>query len=529
MTEVFRSYSAIPGARGRRSRRGKHQGRSVALAVLALVLLWMVWATRDSEPVTGFIPADQAYQLYAGDIIKKRAEIAQSSVWDLLPQDSPVQALREQLSGSLGMPDWVLNNLVYDVLHVSGKDVVGFGDALIVTHMSRAGCFIEKFQRFVPGIDNDFAGGLELRQVPEAGMYYAVRGRVLLLSPSRPAIIHALTLAASEALPKDQLRTGLTEMAGGEDISGSIRLPKDHPLGEVCESLRFALRVDPAQIRVNCHGVLRPAWRDRLSGLLEGATPRELKTPPEGLLVLSADFGKPLNTVAGGVGQALGKDPAWLTTLLATSAGATDPSTAMLGAAQALLGKTGPGLRLCWNGIDQNEMLPAPELVLLADVDVPLAQEVLASLPAAPPEPAPDAEGWNIAPQYDAATGVVHIPLVGGPSLEPTIAVRGRDLLVSSSRTVAESFLAQTPSEEKLQTPGNLYLRLRPEPAMQALVDSAVQFAEFGLIRGQTPDSFRAWTAPYLAMAQRVDEVAALAAHDNGEVRLDLKLLMRKP
>lgn len=526
MSEVLRTYTPLSGSPKRRSvRRGRKRLRRVVLGIMVMLLIWAAWATRDSEAVTRFIPAGQAYQLYAGEIIKKRMEIAESSVWNLLPPESPLLEVRKQLSGSLGMPDWVLNNLVYDLLHVSGKDLDAFNDVLVVTHMSRTGCLIEKCRGFVPGIDNDHAGGLELRRVRDANVYYAVRGRVLLMSPSRQAIIRALTLTKEDSIPENALSSGLQEMAGGEDLCGNIQLPEGNPLGKICESLRFAARMTASQIRLSCQGTLRPAWRDRLSGLLEGATPQTLKMPPDGLVSLSADFGKPLNKAAAGVAQALDSAPAWLSEWISGENAATGAPATLQAATQALLAMLGPGIRLSWQGIDQNEIFPAPELVLFSDCNDALVSELLASLPAAP---AATPEEWSFAPQYDPKTGVVHVPLIGGPSLEPAIAVHGKQLLVSSSSTVADSLLAQPAATEPMPTPGNLYLRIRPLPAFQACTDSALQFAEFGLIRGQTPESFKAWVAPYLELAQRIDEVAALAAHDNGEVRLDLKLLMKQ-
>lgn len=522
MSDVVRTYSVARSHRRRRDvRRRTTWWRRILLAVMLSLTTWIVWTTRDTYPMVRLIPDDQVYQVYIAHLLDKRIQFAHSRVWELWPENSPVRRTVAILSSDFGMPPWVMNNLVQGLCHVSGQDLNKFTDPLFITRMSRIGCLIEKLHCVLPGIQTDYAGGLRLRAVPNAGIYYAVRGRILALSPSRQAVIRALTLPDDASLAPEALDNDLQQSAN-DDLAARISLRTDDPLGNVFQSLYIALQITPDMARLNCRGNLRPAWRERMAGLLNTASPRDLTVPPEGLLVLSGDFGAPISALCEGLNSAVGETVP-LNHYLAQAAAFLDAANpAIAPFLRSLFAVSGPGIRFSWHGIDQNEMLPMPELVIALDTDPAGAQAALEAIPPPPQGTSP----WDTILRYDPERLVAFLPMIGGPSIEPTAALHGSELLISTSRTLAESLLAEPPQRRRVPQPANLYLRWQPYPSLQALSEAALQFADASLLRGHTRESFETFIAPWMNAAKQVSELAALAAHENGELRLDVKLVV---
>ncbi|HPO12086.1 MAG TPA: hypothetical protein PLI09_01470 [Candidatus Hydrogenedentes bacterium] len=513
MSDVVRVFNRSTTFGGRRRR--WRAVRRTTLIILGVIVLWAWWVTRDRFPMGQLIPAQQAYECCIGDPLGKRTTLAQSQLWSLAPKEAALAKVPELLANNFGLPEWVLNNLVYGLCHVSGNDLREFRDPLLVTRMSRIGCLLEKLHHFIGGIEQDCAGGLNLRVVPAANLFYAVRGRVLLLSPSRDALIHALTLTAKQAIGRESLAKLVHEM-GSEGLSARINFRESDPLGDVFESARIDLQVRAENVRLVCQNSLRPAWKERFAALLEAASPQSLQQPPEGYLMVSANFGKSITEVWAGIQQALGD--MFPNELLAPVS--AKPELTILAECAKVLG---PGFCLSWVGVDQNEMLPAPELAGVFDTNVEQARALLATIPA-PPEGTPP---WASYPRYDAASGIAFLPLIGGPSMQPSMAIHGNGLMASSSRTVLENLLAQPTGVETLPQPGNLFIRLNPAPAWQCLVETAMPFVEFGLVRGYTPETFKQFADSWSATFQRFNKVSVLAAHNNGTISAELEVAFK--
>ncbi len=340
------------------------------------------------------------------------------------------------------------------------------------------------------------------------------------MSPARGALIHALTLQEDEALGE----AGLDEVlgaVGAEALAGEVRLAQDDPVGNVFETVRLAVRLSPESIGLALEGRLRPQWRARLAGLAEGVETQELMSPPGGLLAVSGNLGKPLGEVWKGLEDALGPDIA-MSGLLAQYG--EDDGTShlpfMLEQAGALLAGLGPKWAVSWVNVDQRAMVPMPEFVALAQGDAGPLREAFQALPPPPP----DVQPWTTFPRYDAEAGVVRVPMIGGPSLEPTLGVHGNALLLSSSRNAAERLLAKQPDQKTLQGRGNLYVRVLPYPCLSAAAEAGHQFADFGLIRGHTPETFQAMLAPWLARARAIRDIYALVALSDGRIAVDAAL-----
>ncbi len=517
MTETVRSYSGGRKVRATQIRYGRRRIGSYVTSAAVVLLVLGLWTTRDSHQIETLIPADHAYQIATTDFLNKGERVAESRVWTALPSAWGLDVVPRHLSDKLGMPAWVLNNLLPGRTHVSGNDLKNFGDVLIVAKMTRIGCLLERFNGWIPGIEDDPAGGLELRHVLKADLYYAVRGRVLLVSRSRATLIRALTLRPEDALGEERLARVIEE-SGNEDVCGVVSISPDDPLGQVAAGASFALRIDPAAATLKCKLALRPdcAFAD---GLFTDLGPQRLQTPPDGCVEISMNFNRSAGDVYGAVVKAAGHDEKmaelWQTW---TSGSATGPL--LTGVAQ-LLAPLGPGICLTWCGIDCNEMVPVPELVARFDAKPDVVLSAFEALPH-PPE---DARPWDPYFRYDAATGRLMIPSVGGPSMQPIAGMLGDSLLVSTSTRAAEPILSGDAAPKFLDTPGNLYVRVRPKQAAEAVVKAGELLAGAHLLKGYTPESYQQAAAPWLANASALEEVGALVACDKGEIMLTVGLV----
>jgi len=517
MSDGIDSYEPPIRLRKPGRRRRSHTGWGATLLVVILLgggAFW--WLTRDTYPLARLIPAGQHYQLFADDVLTKRAKVAQSRLWQALPASLGWADVPQNLARDFGMPEWVLNNLLPDQCYVSGNDLRSFGDVLFVTRTTRIGCLLAKVSRFLPKAEHDPAGGLHLRRLPEPGLYYAVRGRLLLVSPSRNALIRALTVRPEESL-QDKAPEHW-KVSGAEDLRGTIAPAPDDPLGRVFDSVSFALRLDSASAKMKCRGVLRPDLADRLGDLLAEVTPGTLRSPPEGMLRVSLNLGKPVQDLWAVAGQAVGKAELFGGLWEQWSTTPPDAPPGLPQIATALLGPLGPGVRFSWRGVDLNEMVPVPEIVAVFDAVPERLFEALAAIPP-PPE---GVQPWDTYPRYDAETKRVHVPMVGGPSIEPTAGPYGGALLVSSSRTVGDALLDRPPQDGTLSQQGNLYACVRLRPCVQTVNDVAALFAEHNLLNPSLNDTLERVTRPLMDVSAVVDEISALAAYEKGALTADI-------
>ncbi len=516
MSEALRGYEAAGGTRRRRRRRSFRGFKGLGNFVLLCVVVAgaFLWITRDSYSARRMIPAGQAYNIALADLINNSSSIAGSSIlWSLLPGEKAAEA-SQALGGNSDLPPWVMNNLIGRTCYLIGNDLTNQQDYLFISKMSRVGRLLSWADRFVPGIEHDRAGGLQLRHLAKGGLYYAIRGRNLIASPSREALIHALTLTEDAMLSPDAMASLEAKPGGAEQVRGFVALPPDAPGGNIVHTVSFALRASEGEVHAQWRGVLSEAWAARMAPLLSGASPQTLLPPPPGMLGISANFGKQANDVAAALGQITGKP------LLPEPPAEGAPVTAWTRNAsqlQGLLGLLGPGIRVSCHGVDLNELVPVPELVAAFDAEPAIVEGLLAQLQAPP-----DAKPWDSYPRYDAQTRQVRVPMFGGPSIEPTFGVYGNSLLASSSATVAAELLGQAPNAQPLPARGNLFIRIEPLPCVQAIADAGQLLCEENLLKGYTSETFSEASKQWLERAGAIQEATLNLAAENGEISGEL-------
>lgn len=527
MSDTVRTYSPTrrPAAvRRRRTSAGCAIPFALLIPVAIVVTLYALWITRDSTDLASHLPKDDRLRVTAIDVLGHREEIAASGIWQALPLDDDLARIPAMLTQDIDMPQWVLNNIIGPQCFISG-DAIGDGQNLLfVTKMHRLGVLIERGFRWSGNAEYDRAGGLGLRHILDPNLYYAVRGRVLLVSPSRRALIHALTLEPGEALTPEELDRITVDLAN-QQVGGVIHFRDDDPYAEHLDYLRFGIRFDPEEAHAKFEAALSDAWTSRVDGLLDGLTPQTLRMPADGMAVISAHLGKPIAEVWKGIGAA--------TNLPAFSAAQWNEwSTLAEGEAPGLaytltqlLGSAGPGFQCSWVGVDPFAMIPMPELVLTADLE----PDTAAAIEAAFPEPPANVPAYAPYPRIDNGAGMVTYPIFGGPSLHPTAMVNDNSILVATSRTVTERFIEAPPAREPLPLPGNLYLRIRPLECVNALADAGQQFVDIGALKGYTQDTYREAVARWRRDAERIKECSALLSHNNGLIHGEIRILSNSP
>lgn len=524
MSNAPRTYSGTLNKRPRRRKRTPGATAPIMLALFVLGFLYLAWTTRDTYPVERLLPAKTAYHFTANKLLDNRMELAASRVWQAMPPALRAGEIQQVLSRNLGMPEWILNNLFPDTCYFAGDDLKGFSDALLLSRMSRTGCVIERIYRWLPGVTEDWAGGLYLRRVRGTDFYYAVRGRALAVSRSRDNLVRALTLLREDSVPRDVLAKEQSEY-GAEHFWGSIALSPDDALGAAFESAGFVLRVEQDSALLRLRATLRPEFQQRFAEKVAAIKPGPLIAPPTGMMELSTNLAMPLRELWQFAGELSNNvetmDGLWQKWAVAENDTAQE---ALPAAVTSLLGPLGPGLRLAWRGFDLNEMFPMPDIVATIDAEAELLATACSHLP-----PMDQAQPWDMTLRYDAVTARLHLPLFGGPSMEPTAGAYANTLLIASSRLVAEEYLAATPALEPLPEQGNLYLRLRPGQCAKALMDAGALLAEAQLIRNHTPASLMETAKPWMDEAGAIDAVTLVAGLENQDVSAQVRVECAAP
>ncbi len=515
-TDVVRVFSTEIGPNPRRKRGSWLRIILVCAFIFSVAGFFAV--TRDSYPLAHLVPSNAKYGVVVTGLVGSRGEVAQSAVWKALPPALGLGNVPRLLGENTVLPEWVLNNLLGDLCYAQGNDVKTFRDLVFISRMTRVGKLITVADRLIPGIHGDHAGGLRLRRLGDAGPYFATRGRLLAISPSRDALIRVLTLEAKESAAQEILLASLGK-AGAEHIRGSVRLEPSDPMGSYLQSVGFAARIEPDAARVKFRLALSADLSQRLAPLLEGLETKPLPEPIPGLIAISANFGKPIAEVWAAVGSVLpypviSKEQWDRWAQIGPSGQPTLPQMAT-----NLLGPTGPGFRLSLCRVDQNEVLPLPILAGFFEAQPDkLLQSVAASWPPLPEKLLP----WDSIPRYETDKARMRLPMVFGPSLELTAGAAGQYLLMSTSRTEYEALTTTPPPAATLSEQGNLYLRVQPVDCVKTVAEAGRQFAEVGLLKGYTLDQYNSVVAEWLNQAQALGPISGLAAYSKGEVTVDI-------
>lgn len=521
MSETPRVYSAS-GTRFQLARRERRRRlfRILLLGIFA-ALLSFYWISRDTHPVATFVPADHALQVVAPRVMMTRHRVADSGVWQGVPRTWLPVDIPEVLHSRYDMPEWVLSNLAGGGVIVTANDTREWSDFVLVSRMTRVGCALERALRFSPANSRDWAGGLRLRFWEPAGLYYAVRGRSLLMSPSRDAIIASLTLEKSDRAAAESVAKAL-DQTGAEDFLGTWHPGASSQAGRVVDEIRFAVRVEASEAYLKLRARFRPELARDLAPYWRSAAPEKLAGPIPGPLAVSANFGTDLETTWAALSELFDVD--WLSREQWEAWRNEKEGRSAAAVLTGLLGPMGPDIQATWYGMDLNEMAPTPILAGRIAADRTEAEAYLESIPS--PD---DVDAAQARVLYDDAEGEVRAPLMSGPSMTPVARWLDGGLSFCTSSVLADRYFTEDAVRGiALDRPGNLYVRARPLECTQLVVRAGRDLVQEGLIEGYTPDAYERASAQWLETAGALDFVEGLALVNHEGVEADIHLKCAK-
>ncbi len=518
MSDTPRIYTTPGGRPIRSAGRGRRRriGRFIGIAVV-IFLAWAFWVSRDTHPIAEFVPAPRRLEAVLPHAAVARYRVAASHVWDGVPQ-SLVASAPEAIADKRGLPDWIIGNLIGGTAIVVADDVAAWSDAVFIARMTRAGCIIERAMRFRPASRGEYAGGLHLRYWEPGKLHYAVRGRTLLASPSRDALVDALTLTPERRVPEKSVAAALSD-TGSEDARGTWTLPTDSGAGRVFQEIRFAARVDENEATVKFRAKFRPEVAEALAPQWRDVKPTALSAAFDGPLAISANLGGTVEETWRALSEVV--DLPWLTPeqwqAWRRENGGQSASALLTG----IVGPMGPGVRLTWQGIDLEEMSPVPVFVGSISGRREAAAALLDSLPKPDAPRVADARVT-----FDRESGRLEAPLMSGPAMTPLGQWDGDALYFGTSASIAPEFIESGREHTRpIDKPANVYMRMDPAACVQMLVRAGRDLAASGLLRDQTRESFEKDAAEWTERAAALEfvEGSAVITHEQIEVDLHVK------
>ncbi len=494
----------------------RHRSRRIRNALLlasAALFVYGFWISRDTHPIAEFVESGRGLELVIPRANAARHRLAESRVWAGAPEDWAAGWPRA-MADTRGLPEWIVGNLVGSGAIAVADDLAGWSDLVVASKMTRAGCVIERALRFSPSNTGEWAGGLGIRFWQPGALHYAVRGRTLLLSPSRDALVRSLTLAQDRRVAPEAVREALAD-AGVEDARGTIAFREGTELGRVLSELRFAVRIEEGEALVKMRATFRPELADDLAEEWGNTAPAALAPPFDAPVTLSADFGTSVEDTWRAFSELL--DVEWLTAEQWESWREEDAADSPAAVLAALLGPMGTNVRLAWQGSDLNEMAPTPILVGSVEGSRAAAEAILEALPARGGIRTADARVY-----YDGDTGTVSAPLMSGPSMSPTGRWDGNNLYFSTSAAAADAFLNDGRAKT-LAAPreGNLFIRVNPGAATREFVAAGVALAEGDLLRSYTAAEFEAASKTWIQRADALESLQLLASVNNRQIEAE--------
>lgn len=520
MSETVRNFSLGESTRPAGPRRSlRVPGGLAALFLLIAVpfVVYLFWISRDTRAIEEFLVDGRELELVVRDPLDARYRLANSYIWSLLPGNHAVGAIPDAFRTDIALPEWVTRNLITSYAYIGADVSESLDNVLLATRVSRVGAVIERAQRFKPSVARDDAGGVGIYYWSQHGVYYALRGRVLLVSPSRRTLITALTLHRNERAPRNEL-AGLFA-AGAEDVRGRYTCAATDALANYVHSISFAVETDASRVVVKARGATQPAFRDRLAGIIATDETPRLPAVPEGPLQVSVNFGQPLRETWASLGVLL--DNGWFTGAHWSNWESAEAGTYAEVLTRAL-GPAGPGVAVAWRGFDLDEIIPAPIVVGFAETANGSGAMDVVSLVG---EDWPD-EDCALPRAYAAQDGgVLRVPSISGPSLEAVIEQTGEGLRFSSSASIVEDYFAQ---DRDKPAPGNghFYAATAPNDVIDRLAETGAFLAQNAMLADHTPESWAAEVEKWRARWSPVERMETLLAANGDYVQADIKIVL---
>ena len=522
MSEAVRSYRAVGATQQAGSSFVFRGGIRLTRYLLIVLLFWGVyffWISRDTRRVEEFVQGDTTFRMVAQNLVENRSRLQQSTVWDALPQQWRSHPLPQLLQVPVGFPEWVQRNLVGQYVFISGRDAGEFTDAVYITKLSRVGSVLERMLRFSSGNEGDDAGGLKIRQLKEYDLYYAIRGRIALASPSRRALIHSLTLTDSELAAAEDWDESIWQL-GDEDLRGTLLLGDDSGWGGYFSGMGFALRLEPDRGFVKLSLPCTESFYDAFGNGVRNTSARDLLAPMDGPIQLSANLNGTAARLWDTLGTLTGADENF-STLWEGRTPESKPESLESYLAQSL-GDAGPGISITWHGFEMNTIVPSTLFSMSAEVRNDSIAEEIERLSGSDTDRGLDA----VSARFDDEQEWIEAVGIGGPARTAVLMPSDdrRHVFVSSSKVLAESLWAGEARVNYMTEKANVYLRVSPGEVVEWYVEYGTVLAADGLLEGYGVEEFAEYAEDLRAKTAGIKLVEMTARYDNGVVEADIML-----
>ncbi|MFP6585049.1 MAG: hypothetical protein VCD00_21135 [Candidatus Hydrogenedentota bacterium] len=526
MSEAVRSFSrrGSGGATGGGTApRGSFLFTRFVIAALILFAIISFWISRDTHRIQQFIERDPASLVVAQHLLQNRDELFTSPSWNALSDSVQSHPVPSVLTTPLSAPDWVLRNLIGQYVLITTQGTTDFEEAIYITRMSRVGVLLERGLRRRSSNISEDSGGLGLRYLSESGLYYAVRGRVLLLSASRHGLVHTLTLSDTERIPDEEWDESIWAL-GDDEFRGTFRFSKESRWEPHFARIDFALRLRDGDGTLELRAACTDVFYEELIPQLDGQKPSPLIRPMPGPIEFSANLGTTFYDLSQLMETVLGPKPdsdePWLVGFLKKSdrrqASYLDP----------LIDVAGPSIAQTWHGYELGDLMPTHKTSIIADYRGTGIQDALVVATEA------QREGTfkPLQVSRDTESDWLEIETVGGLALTAILG-QGKEssadqyLFASTSKQLAEQFgWGERRTADTLKESGNLYVRINPGAVLSEYEAYSAALQSIGAISEVERSERESRILTWRERMKGIHELALVAHHENREITATLFL-----
>jgi hypothetical protein len=487
----------------------------VAVFAFVIAAVYVVATTRDTHPVEEFVSDSNTYHVNVYDFLNRRATWASSPIWNALPENWIEEDIPHRLLDNHGFPEWMVRNWMGRRIHLTGSDGTTFSDVVLITRMTTVGTLLERVVRRTPRFRSDEAGGLHLRFIEDEEVFYAVRGRTLLLSASRSALVQVLTLA-----PGDRTTSPLPSYSVDRPLVQADWTPNtDEGVFRSFTQVEAVFRFDTDAWNVTVRGTLSENADTRWRSVVHPESGDRLYIPVDGAAVLSLNTGSSLRelwpNLSGVFSDSLFPPEQWHAWEKA------DPNTSYAPTLSGIVGDTGSRLALSWNGFDLNAQTPAPLMTAILSIDDDMVRNHIEQL-----SPEPPGEAFRAAySRFDDEENRAYFYGHGGPARTTVLAPHDGFAMLTTGISAMDG-IAESSSElgGTLEGDGNVYVSVKPGPATEFVVEAGGALAAYGMIADTTQEKFERNAARWREKAMAVDAVSMVGSYEDGVLDVTLQI-----
>ena len=511
MSDAIRSYSRPSSYAKNRSRGLLRQGLRFTRFILLFVVIgcvYLFWISRNTHDIRNFVPNDAAYQITSKDLVQNRDRILESRVWQSLPDTLNVNPIVGLLDTDIATSDMVLRNVMGQHLLIYGQDAEHFSDAVFIVKMTAVGTLLERKARRQSTNMYDEAGGLGIRFLSEHELYYSTRGRLIISSLSREALVRALTLPA-DAVVGEALDINSLWPEGDEDIRGRIHFTgaKDD---RYFSAVGFAARLELSQGFLKMTLPCAEAFYQDFNPSELGNAQSKLIQPVDGPLSISKNLPISMRALCERI-EVLNEftdifSPGW-----------AEPSETELSPLEAILEGTTNSMAYTWHGYAVEDIIPVPVYSIITADQGDLFQRLLN-----------DASENTDTLHFDEASNTLAVNLVGGETNTALMSASSSNthLLYSSSIHQSNSNWGEQSEVQWVEAGGHIYVHLAPAQLLEEYATFGESMIAYGMLADHTLESFVASLEEWKVQVASIDELVVRAEHSmqDKEFHIDVRV-----